>query len=141
LASQNPRIECPEIRCVAGNDGRLAAYRAVEHVYAFSARHPQQISRRRIAYAIYRQRNGCFASLGCNPFSEIRSIDEHDVAPIALISGDHIIAPYDIDGLETQRFRDRNQRRPTPELALFCIIQDPDGNVTKSCNIRYAVVD
>src|SRR6266550_890337 len=29
--------------------------------------------------------------------------------------------------------------RPTPELALFWITQDPDGRVTKSVSIRYAV--
>src|SRR6266404_5077230 len=94
------------------DDGWFAAYRAVEHVHALLSETPQQISRRGVAYAIYRQCDGRFASLGCHPLGEIRSIDKYDVAADRLDLGDHVVAPHDIDGLETQRFRDRNQRAP-----------------------------
>src|SRR5260370_276658 len=62
------------------DDGWFAAYRAVEHVHALLSETPQQISRRGVAYAIYRQCDGRFASLRCNPLGEIRSIDKYDVA-------------------------------------------------------------
>src|SRR5260370_37059088 len=81
-------------------------------MHALLSETAKQISRRRVADAIYRKRNGCFAGLGCNPYAEIRSIVKYDVTADRLELGNHILAPHDIDGLQAQRYRDRNQRAP-----------------------------
>jgi len=52
---------------------------------------------------------------------------QYDVAADRLDFGDDIVAPHHIDGLEAQRFRDRDQRPPDAGIALFWITQDPDA--------------
>src|SRR3979411_747297 len=106
-----------------GTDEWFAAYRTVEHQHALFGETPQQIHRRCVGAPVYGQCDGCLAGLGCNPFGEIRSIDKYDVAPDGLDVGDDIVATHDIDGLETERFRDRNQR--PPDAGVGAVLNDP----------------
>src|ERR1700687_3171200 len=106
-----------------GNARWLAADRAVKHVPALLSETSEQISRRRVANAIYRQGDRRLAGLGCSPFSEIPSIEKYDVRAHRLELGADILAPYDIDGLEAERFRDRDQR--PPDAGIGAVLDHP----------------
>ncbi len=105
------------------NDRWLAADRAVEHVHALFRKALQKIGRRSFAHPVDGERNRRLAGLSRNPFSELRSVDQHDIAADRLELGDDVVAPHDIDGFQTKRFRDRNQR--PPDAGIGTVLDHP----------------